>query len=75
MTPMFWLQIVDRSGVVVTLPGGGKLERDLIAECTRAIVAKGVGVFRTQAQVAAAIEAGITDVMRSIKQETRQVVR
>ena len=55
-------------------PGGGPLERDLIAACTEAIVKRGVGVFRTEAQVKAAILAGITEVVMDLKNDTRYVV-
>lgn len=72
---LFWLQIVDAQGKVVTLPGGGKLERDLIEACTERIVTKGVGLFRTEAQVRQAIREGIADAMRDLKLETKQVVR
>ena len=70
---LFWLQIVDGSGVVAKLPGGGTLERDLVQSFTDAIVKKGVGVFRTEAQVRAAIEAGITEVLREMKHQTTGV--
>ena len=68
--PIFWLQIVDTDGRVATLPGGGKLEQDLIASMTNAIVAKGVGFFKTEASVRVAIAAGITDTINEIKQKT-----
>lgn len=72
---LFWLQIVDVNGKVVTLPdAGGKLERDLIAACTNAIVSKGVGVFKTEAQVRKAIEDGITETFTDLKLKTEQVV-
>jgi hypothetical protein len=72
---LFWLQIVDRSGVVVQLPGGGPLERDLIRSCTEAIVKRGVGVFRTEAHVKQAIAQGITEAIRELKRETVQAVK
>lgn len=71
--PVFLLQIVDRQGSVVRLPGGGVLERDLIDACTRAIVARGVGVLRTEAHVRQAITDGITDTIRALKRETAAV--
>ena len=74
---LYWLQIVDKDGVVAKLPGGGSLERDLIAEVTQRIVkaqvpmdveatvarivAKGVGFLKTEAQVAAAIRSGLAE--------------
>ena len=69
----FLLQIVevDAPHSVVRLPGGGLLERDLITACTDAIVAKGVGFGKTEAQVRQAIAEGITDTIRALKRDTR----
>ena len=76
MTRLFLLQIVDvRTGDVVQLPAGGALERDLIQSCTDAIVARGVGLFRTEAQVRQAIQDGMTEAILALKLETREVVR
>lgn len=74
--PLFLLQIVEASAphVVVRLPAGGRLERDLVEACTRAIVSKGVGFFRTEAHVRQAIAEGITEAIRALKQDTTQVV-
>ena len=101
---MFNLQIVDGQGVVVTLPGGGQLEADLIATCTKAILArgmadvlggpglqraflraatdgilaKGVGLFTTQAHVKRDIEAGLNETLTAflfmIERDTAPVV-
>lgn len=73
--PIFLLQIVlaEAPHDVARLPGGGPLERDLIAACTEAIVAKGVGFGKTEAQVRQAIAAGITDAIRAIKRDSRFV--
>lgn len=71
---VFLLQIVKPDGSVVQLPGGGKLERDLVAACTDAIVSKGVGVFKTEAHVKAAIAAGMAEAIRDLKWETISVV-
>ena len=69
--PRFLIQIVEAdTGAVVTLPGGGRLERELIAACTQAIVAQRVGVFRTEAHVRQAITDGITQTIRELKRET-----
>jgi hypothetical protein len=66
----FWLQVADREGVVWNTPFGSPMERDLIEACTAAIVAKGVGVFRTEAQVKRAIAQGITETVQALKRET-----
>lgn len=73
--PLFLLQIVDaKTGAVVQLPGGGRMERDLIEACTAAVVTRGVGIFRTEAHVRAAIVAGITEAITDLKRETVRVV-
>lgn len=72
--PRFLLQIVEADGaaqlVVARLHGGGALERDLIETFTTAIVAKGVGLFKTEAQVTAAIRDGITEAITVLKHAT-----
>ena len=74
--PLFLLQIVKASAPheVVRLPGGGPLERDLIAACTEAVVKRGVGLFRSEAHVTRAIAAGITEAIMALKQDTTKVV-
>src|SRR3990167_6777378 len=69
--PIYRLQIADLNGHVVVLPAGGRLERDFIRECSAAIVRRGVGVWKTEAHVRADIEAGLTEVIRELKWETR----
>ena len=77
MIPRFLLQIVDADAphAVVRLPAGGALERDLVEACTAAIVAKGVGVLKTEAHVREAIRSGLTEALTALKRETRQVSR
>jgi hypothetical protein len=59
----FLIRIEDvEAGKVALLRPGGKGERDLVA----AIVAKGVGVFRTQAQVEAAIRSVLLDLKSEV---------
>jgi len=71
---IFKLQITYPDGTIVEVPPGGKLERDLIASCVEAAVAKGVGFLRTEAQVEAAIRAGMTEVFMALKRETIQAL-
>lgn len=71
---MMLLQIVHPDGTLVRLPGGGTLERDLVDACTAAILAKGVGILQTQAQVAGKIRAGITEAIFALKSDTRYVM-
>ncbi len=68
--PLFYLQIIDADGVVAQMPGGGPLELALIESCVSAIVARGVGVGRTSAHVAADIRAGIAEALMSLKRQT-----
>ena len=74
--PLFLLQIVENAPpyAVVRFPAGGLLERDFIATCTEAIVARGVGLLKTEAHVRADIAAGITEAILSLKLQTRTVV-
>lgn len=76
-TPLFLLRIVRVTAPeeTVILPGGGLLERDLVAACTEAIVKHGVGLFRTEAHVKAAITAGITDAINELKSQARYTLQ
>lgn len=68
----FLLQIVDaQTKQVVKLTAGGRLERDLLTDCTAAIVKRGVGLFRTEAHVAKDIQDGLEEVFSQLKYETR----
>lgn len=75
-SPLFLLQIVEAGGnrVVASVPGGGTLEVDLIDACARAIVARGVGVFRTTAHVEKDIRDGIAEAIMGLKDQTRFIV-
>jgi hypothetical protein len=72
--PVFYLQIVDKDGVIARFPGGGKLESDLIDLCTKEIIGRPVGVFRTTAVVERAIRDGLKDAIMSLKAHTRRLV-
>jgi glycerol-3-phosphate responsive antiterminator len=71
---VFRLQITDLNGEVIELKPGGKLEIDFIEACTNEITAHGVGVFKTEAQVRAAIKAGISNVIRTLKHRTIEAI-
>ena len=75
-TPLFLVQIVEVEPphAVVRFHGGSPLERDFINACTEAIVAKGVGLLRTEAQVKVAIHDGITETIRTLKWHTKGLV-
>lgn len=70
--PVFLLQIVDalHGAIVTRFPGGDRLERDFVEACTRKIVAKGVGLMRSQAHVEADIRAGIDEAITELKLDT-----
>lgn len=74
--PLFLLQIVESQGnkVVAQVPGGGALEAELIDICTRAIVVRGVGLFRTEAHVEQDIRDGIAAAITGLKDQTRFLV-
>lgn len=65
----FLLAVVRKDGHRVLLVPGGAGERELIQACADAIVSRGVGVFRTEAMVRAAIEAGMAEVLWAVKSE------
>ncbi len=72
---LFYLQIANvKTGDVVTLPGGSRLETDLIAACVDEVLKRKVGFFRTENHVKQAVEEGMTTVIHNLKRETRRVV-
>lgn len=70
----FKLKIVYPDGSDILFNGGGQIELDLIDACTRAIVAKGVGVFRTEAQVKTAIQVGMAEAIFGLKRESLKLL-
>ena len=70
----FRLKLVYPDGTDILFNGGGQLERDLIDSCTRAIVAKGVGLFRTEAQVTHAIQTGMIEALLDLKRESTKLL-
>jgi hypothetical protein len=68
--PTFFLQIVDRSGKVAHLPGGGQLEADLIDLVTTVVMAKGVGLFKTSKHVEQDIRDGMKEALMGLKAQT-----
>lgn len=62
------MQIVDkRSGNVVEFEPGLSVEINFIDDCVNRILAKGVGVFRTQDHVSQDIRDGITEAIQELK--------
>jgi hypothetical protein len=66
----FRICITDtQTGERAVLVPGSTGERDLVKSVTDSIVRKGVGLFRTESQVKAAIEAGLKEVFLELKRE------
>ena len=62
------LQIVATDGRVVRFrPGWQSEEGDLIRACTEAIVAQGIGRWKTESQRVAAVETGLRTVFHRLK--------
>lgn len=72
--PVFWLQIVDKNGVIAKLPGGGELEAEIIDLIANTVIAKGVGFLRTEADVERKIREGTQEAIMSLKRKTIQLV-
>ena len=72
MASMFVMQIVDkRSGEVVQFEPGLSVEINFIDDCVTRILAKGVGVFRTQAHVAQDVRLGIEEAIHALKRKVK----
>lgn len=65
--PPFYLQIVDANGVVIRTRAGRIHEAPLVDAIVSRTLAKGVGIFRTQANVEAKLREAITEAIDSIK--------
>lgn len=72
---MFLLQIVTPEGHVVRFPGGGPMEADLVARATERTIERGVGLFRTESQVRAALAEGISEAIYELKEETLRTIK
>jgi hypothetical protein len=70
---LYRFQVIDAAGNVVLPPfrpvkqRHGTVDIDLIETCVRTITARGVGIFRTQAHVEAAIREGIHEAIQELK--------
>jgi hypothetical protein len=68
MASRYLMQIVDRkTGIVVQFEPGLKAETDFVTDCVAHVVSRGVGIGRTSAQVAVAVQAGVEDALMALK--------
>jgi hypothetical protein len=72
---MFVLQIAHPDGVLARFPAGGPLEREFIEACVTRALAKGVGIFKTQAQVETALREAVTEAIWNLKEDSRYAVK
>jgi hypothetical protein len=72
MASRFRMQIVDTvTGDVVEYEPGRRVETEFVSDCINRIVAQGVGFFKTEATVKAAVEAGIKEAIFELKTQVR----
>lgn len=71
MESPFRICIVRADGGPVHLHPGSHGERDLVETITQHVAAKGVGFFRTQARVEAAIAEGVAEAIHALKSEVQ----
>lgn len=71
--PIFLLQIVTPEGDRVRFPGGGRLEKDLIAAITTG-VSQRIGPVTTRARVEAAVREAAHKAIYDLKLETVKIV-
>jgi len=80
MTPQFYLQIADADGTPITSPARplkarhGSLDLPLIEACEAEIVKRGVGFWKTEAEVRAAIREGMAAAIQQLKEDYRPLV-
>jgi hypothetical protein len=72
-TPIFLLQIVTPEGDSVRFPGGGRLEKDLIAAITTG-VSQRIGPVTTRARVEEAVRNAAHSAIYDLKLETVKIV-
>jgi hypothetical protein len=73
MASRFLLRIIDRAtNEVVEFEPGLAAEKVFVEDCVKQIVKQGVGFFKSEAHVAAAIEAGIQQAILELKAQIKQ---
>ena len=65
----FRVVIMKEDGTFAVLHPGGKGERDMTQAITEQVIEKGVGFFKTEAQVKLAVEEAISEVLHELKSE------
>lgn len=73
----FLLQVVNRhtGEVVSTWEPGGSVEANLVHSCVVAAKARGIGFWRTEAQVERALRAAWSDVLHALKSQVQPAGR
>lgn len=66
---MFYISVKESNGREVQLRAGAQGERDLIAEVLAKVEAQGVGIFRTESKVLAAVQQALHEVLLELKSE------
>ena len=74
MKRLFYLQIVNAHTGEIARFMDRQMEVDFLNEAVSTILAKGVGVFRTQAQVETAIREGLDDTIHALKSQTKEII-
>ncbi len=80
VTPLYYLQLCREDGTPIRSPfrpvrhRHGTVSIPLIDTCVQHILAQGVGFWRTEAQVKAAIIAGMQAAIQELKEDARDVV-
>ena len=72
--PVFRLKLVYPDGEELLFDGGSAFERELVRVCREAIVKRGVGMLRSEAHVATAIQEGMVEALLSLKRESLKVI-
>lgn len=70
--PLFRLCLTYADGTKLPIRAGGVEERDFLALCKQAVLAQGVGFLKTEAQVARALEIGLTQALMTVKKDARR---
>lgn len=65
----FRIQIINAENgeVAASWAPGSAVEQEFVQSAVAAITAKGIGVFKTEAQVQSAIESGLRDLLYNLK--------